>query len=89
MKRDTKENINWGLNAEMDALLNEIDLSSDKRVLMTAGDKQYIYDDGQIYSTNTRSFDKGIMLSREQFREQAQEININYMCNKKSDIIIE
>jgi len=89
MKRDTKENINWGLNDEMDALLNEIDLSSDKRVLMTAGDKQYIYDDGQIYSTNTRSFDKGIMLSREQFREQAQEININYMCNKKSDIIIE
>lgn len=89
MKKLTNENINWGLTDEMNALINDIDISSEKRVLMTAGDKQFIYDDGQIYSTNTKSYDKGVMLSREQFREQAQEIRINYMCNKKSDIIIE
>ena len=89
MKINTKENINWGLNDEMNALLNEIDLSSDKRVLITAGDKQYIYDDGQIFSTSTTSYDKGVMLSRQQFREQAKEYTINYMCNKKTDIIIE
>ena len=89
MKMKTKENINWGLSDEMNALINEIDISSEKRVLMTAGDKQFIYDDGQIYSTKTKSYDKGVMLSREQFRQQAQEIKINYMCNKKSDIIIE
>lgn len=89
MKKTTNECINWGLSEEMNNLLNEIDISSEKRVLMTAGEKQYIYDDGQIYSTNTKSFDKGVMLSREQFREQAQEIKINFMCNKKSDIIIE
>lgn len=89
MKKVTNENINWGLNDEMSALINDIDISSEKRVLMTAGNKQFIYDDGQIYSTNTKSYDKGIMLSREQFREQAQEIRINYMCNKRNDIIIE
>jgi len=89
MKNKTNENINWGLNEEMDAILNSIDISSEKRVLMTAGDKQFIYDDGQIFSTSTKYYDKGVMLSRQQFREQAQEIKINYMCNKKSDIIIE
>lgn len=89
MKKITKENINWGLSDEMNALINDIDISSEKRVLMTAGDKQFIYDDGQIYSTNTKSYDRGILLSREQFREQAQEIKINYMFNKKTDIIIE
>jgi len=89
MGKITKDNINWGLTDEMNALINDIDISSEKRVLMTAGDKQFIYDDGQIYRTNTKSFDKGIMLTREQFRDQAQEIRINYMCNKKSNIIIE
>lgn len=89
MKKITKENINWGLSDEMDALINGIDISSEKRVLMTAGDKQFIYDDGQIYSTNTKIYDKGVMMSRQQFREQAQEIKINYICNKKSNIIIE
>lgn len=89
MKKITNENINWGLNDEMNSLINDIDISSDRRVLMTAGNKQFIYDDGQIYSTNTKSYDKGVMLTREQFRQQAQEIRINYMCNKKSDIIIE
>lgn len=88
-KKEINQNINWGLNSEMDALINGIDISSEKRVLMTAGDKQYIYDDGQIYSTNTKCYDKGKMLTREQFREQAQEIKINYMCNRKNDIIIE
>ena len=89
MKKITNENINWGLSEEMDALINDIDISTEKRVLMTAGDKQFIYDDGQIYSTSTKSYDKGVMLSRQQFREQAKEIKINYMCNKRSDIIIE
>lgn len=89
MKRQEKEFINWGLSDEMNALINDIDISSEKRVLMTAGNKQFIYDDGQIYSTNTKIYDKGIMLTREQFREQAQEVRINYICNKKSDIIIE
>lgn len=89
MKMKTNEGFNWGLNSEMDTLLNDIDISSDKRVIMTAGDKQYIYDDGQIYSTSTTTFTKGKQLSREEFREQAQEIHINYMCNKKNDIIIE
>jgi len=89
MKKITNDKINWGLGDEMDALINDINIASEKRVLMTAGDKQYIYDDGQIYSTNTRCYDKGVILSRQQFREQAQEIKINYICNKKSDIIIE
>ena len=89
MKKITNENINWGLSEEMDALINSINIESSKRVLMTDGNKQYIYDDGQIFSTCTKSYDKGIMISREQFREQAQEIKINYMCNKKSDIVIE
>ena len=89
MKKIINKNINWGLSEEMDALINGINISSEKRVLMTDGDKQYIYDDGQIFSTNTKSYDKGVMISREQFREQAQEIKINYMCNKKTDIIIE
>ena len=89
MKKQMNNSINWGLSEEMDALINGIDISSEKRVLMTAGDKQFIYDDGQIYSTNTKSYDRGIMLTKEQFREKAQEIKINYMCNKKSDIIIE
>ena len=89
MKTNTNENFKWGLNSEMEALLNDIDISSEKRVIMTAGDKQYIYDDGQIYSTSTTTFTKGKQLSREEFREQAQEIKINYMCNKRNDIIIE
>ena len=89
MKKLTNENINWGLSDEMNALINDIDISSEKRVLMTAGDKQFIYDDGQIYSTNTKSYDKGVILSRQEFRQQAQEIRIHQMCNKKSDIIIE
>lgn len=90
MKMNTNENFNWGLNSEMDALLNDIDISSEKRVIMTAGDKQFIYDDGQIYSTSTTTFTKGKQLSREEFREQAQEIRINnYMCSKRNDIIIE
>ena len=89
MKKTTNDNINWGLGEEMDALINGINISSDKRVLMTAGDKQFIYDDGQIYSTKTKSYDRGVMLSRQEFREQAQEIRINHMCNRKNDIIIE
>ena len=48
MKKITKENINWGLSDEMNALINDIDISSEKRVLMTAGDKQFIYDDESI-----------------------------------------
>lgn len=89
MKKITNDNVNWGLSDEMNDLINSIDISSERRVLMTSGNKQYIYDDGQIYSTSTKSYDKGVMLSREQFREQAQEIKINYMCNRKNDIIIE
>lgn len=89
MKKITNENINWGLSDEMDALINGIDIASSKRVLMTDGNKQYIYDDGQIFTTSTKLYDKGVMISREQFREQAQEIRINNMCNKKTDIIIE
>ena len=90
MKINTNENFNWGLNSEMDALLNGIDISSERRVIMTAGDKQFIYDDGQIYSTSTRAYTKGRQLTREQFREQAEEIKINnFMNNKRNNIIIE
>ena len=89
MKKKTNDNINWGLNEEMDALINGIDISSEKRVLITAGEKQFIYDDGQIYRTNTKSFDRGVMLTRQEFRQQAQEIKINYFSSKKNDIIIE
>ena len=90
MKMNTNENFNWGLNSEMDALLNGIDISSNKRVIMTAGNKQFIYDDGQIYSTSTIAYTKGKQLTREEFRQQAQEIKINnYMANKRNDIIIE
>lgn len=90
MKNNTNENFNWGLNTEMDALLNGIDIASEKRVIMTAGNKQYIYDDGQIYSTSTIAFTKGTMLTREEFREQAQEIKINnYMQKKMNNNIIE
>ena len=60
MKNVINKNVNWGLSEEMNALINDIDISSEKRVLMTAGDKQFIYDDGQIYSTNTRSYDRGL-----------------------------
>lgn len=87
---NTNENFNWGLNSEMDALLNGIDISSDKRVIMTAGDKQFIYDDGQIYSTSTTTFTRGKQLTREEFRQQANEIKINnYMNSKINEIIIE
>lgn len=89
MKKLTNEKINWGLSEEMDALINDIDISTERRVLMTAGDKQFIFDDGQVYSTKTKYYDRGVMLSRQQFREQAQEIMINNMCNRKNDIIIE
>ena len=89
MKINTNENFNWGLNNEMEAILNSIDISSDKRVIMTAGDKQFIYDDGQIYSTSTKAFTRGKQLTRDEFREQAQEIKINYMCNKRNNIIVE
>ncbi len=90
MRFNTNENFNWGLNSEMNELLNGIDISSEKRVIMTAGDKQFIYDDGQIYSTSTTKFTKGKQLTREEFRLQAQEIRINnYMTNKRNDIIIE
>ena len=90
MKFNTNENFNWGLNSEMNELLNGIDISSGKRVIVTAGDKQFIYDDGQIYSTSTTKFTKGKQLTREEFRLQVQEIKINnYMTNKRNDIIIE
>lgn len=90
MKINTNDNFNWGLNSEMDALLNGIDISSEKRVIMTAGNKQYIYDDGQIYSTSTTYYTKGKKLTREEFRQQAQEIKINsYMNSKKNNVIIE
>ena len=85
----TNSNVNWGLNEDMDALLNSIDLSSEKRVIMTYGDKQYVYDDGQIYSTSTKNYTKGKLLSKEDFKERAEEARLNYMCNKKGDIIIE
>jgi len=40
MKKITNDKINWGLGDEMDALINDINIASEKRVLMTAGDKQ-------------------------------------------------
>lgn len=38
------KNYDWGLNSEMENLLNGINLDTDKHVLYTDGDKQYIYD---------------------------------------------
>ena len=79
----------WGLSEEMNALLNGIDITSEKRVIMTAGNKQYMYDNGQIYYTNSKTYSEGKPITREEFRNQAEEIRINYLCNKRNDTIIE
>ena len=85
---NTNENFNWGLNTEMDALLNGIDISSEKRVIMTAGDKQFIYDDGQIYSTSTTKYTKGKQITKEEFiialKERIATTNIEMV---KADVI--
>ncbi len=83
------ENNNWGLNEEMEELLNSIELNSEKRVILTDGNKQFIYDNGQIYVANARNSFTYEKLSKSDFKEQAEEIMINYRCNKKNDIIIE
>ena len=89
MEMGTKGYQNWGLNEDMEALLNGIDLSPEKRVIMTDGNNQYIYDDGQIYSTSTKSYTEGKLLSKEEFRQKSEEIMINHMFNNKNDIVIE
>lgn len=83
------KNHNWGLNSEMENLLNGIELNTDKHVIYTDGDKQYMYDNGQVYATNSKYYSKGTLLSKSQFKEQTEEMIINYKCNKKGDIVIE
>lgn len=83
------KNYDWGLNSEMENLLNGINLDTDKHVLYTDGDKQYIYDNGQVYTTNSKYYSKGKLISKAQFREQTEEMMINYKCNRRNDNIIE
>lgn len=80
---------NWGLNSEMENLLNGIELNTDKQVLYTDGDKQYMYDNGQVYTTNSKYYSKGKLISKAQFKEQTEEMIINYKCNRNNDIVIE
>lgn len=80
---------NWGLDSEMENLLNGINLNTDKHVLYTDGDKQYMYDNGQVYATNSKCYSKGKLISKAQFKEQTEEMMINYMCNKRNDNVIE
>ena len=78
----------WGINEELSKLINDIEMPLDRRVIFINEDKQYIYDNGQIYQTNAKVWSSEKQITKAEFQDQRGDMMVNYLT-KKNDIIIE
>ena len=80
--------MDWKIDENLATILNGIDIIPEKRVMFTAGDRQYLSDDGKMYQIQTKNLFNSVPLSKMNFIQRTNEYMINQYTNR-ADIIID